>query len=110
MSLKPPIAENKPFQVSYQAQASSAGATLIVVGWVPKDGNSVPQPQEIIVAPGATGSISGIVPAAADARRMDLRVDLPDGTGAGVLQLSISGLLVAHGVLTQDDTWTSIVV
>jgi hypothetical protein len=110
MALKPPVSEKQPFVVSYHAKDTSAGATLVIVGWVPKHEHRVPGSQEIIVAPGMTGTIDGLVPADAEARRMEIRVDLPDGTGLGVLKLSVNGTIVAQDVLTEDAIWTSIVV
>lgn len=110
MALKPPVQSNQAFQVSYRAMASSGGSTLVVVGWVPNNGSVVPEPQEISIAPGVTNSITGTVPANTAARRMEIRVDLPDGTGAGTLDLLVSGNVVAEDNITEDTLWTSVVL
>jgi hypothetical protein len=109
MAFKPPVQAGKSFEVSYRALASSGGATLLVVGWIPKDGHAVPGPQEITIAPGSNGSITGTVPANADARRLEIRVDLPDGTGSGTLDLLVDGSLVAEDNVSEDTLWTSLV-
>jgi hypothetical protein len=110
MALKPPVSENKPFEVNYQADVSSGGVTLLIVGWVPKHGHEVPAPAEVTIAPGMSGTISGTVPADAAARRMEIRVDLPDGAGKGCLALSVAGDELASDDISEDTLWTSIVV
>ena len=110
MALKPPVSEKQSFEVSYQASDTSAGASLLIVGWVPKDGCAVPAAQEILVAPGVTESLAGAVPSVREARRMEIRLDLPDGMGAGILKLKVTGGIVAQDALTEDATWTSLVI
>jgi hypothetical protein len=110
MALKPPVQSSQPFEVRYRALATSGGSTLLIVGWIPNVGSTVPDPQHITIAPATTGSIKGMVPAVADALRMEIRVDLPDGTGSGTLDLFVNGNVVAEDNLTQDTLWTSLVM
>lgn len=110
MALIKPIVAGKEYRVSYQADFASGGTTLLVVLWVPKQGAGVPGPEEREIAPGRSGTISGTVPSFDAARRIEIRVDLPDGTGSGMLELSHDGKPHKSERITSDTTWTAIVV
>jgi hypothetical protein len=109
MALKPPVSGGRLYEVSFRASAQSAGVTLLTVGWIPKHAATVPPLEDEIVAAGATGSIRGRIPAATAARRMEIRVDLPDGLGFGTLTLKVDGAFHSESVLSKDTTWTSLV-
>jgi endoglucanase Acf2 len=110
MALKLSIPELTGYEVTFKASSQSAGATLLTVGWVPKHGSVVPAVQDVSIAAGTVASIKGKVPAVNAARRMEIRVDLPDGTGFGTLTLDIGGNLHSEDTLSADTTWTSLVV
>ena len=109
MALKAPIEAGASYSVRYASDLTSRGASLLIVGWVPKHGNQVPGPQEKAIAPGKAGEISGTVPAFDDAVRIEIRVDLPDGTGSGTLELKQNGQAHSSGSIATDITWTSLV-
>lgn len=109
MVLKSPVRAEKSYKVRYTSDIQSAGTTLLIVGWVPKHGHSVPPPDETEIAPGTTGELAATVPAFCHARRMEIRVDLPDGTGSGRLELMVDGQPHSAAQLRADVTWTSLV-
>ncbi len=109
MAFKPPVEAGKSYSVRYEAAASSGGTTLLRVLWIPKHGRPVPEPEHEVIQPGFSGRISGTVPSASNARWLEIWVDLPDGTGAGTLQLEMDESPHAEGELTTDSLWTSLV-
>lgn len=109
MALKPNIPGNASYEVSFQSSSQSGGVSLLTVGWVPKQQNPVPAADDMAVAPGATESLRGKVPTAANARRMEIRADLPDGSGFGTLTLKINGAVHAQEKIAEDTTWTALV-
>jgi hypothetical protein len=109
MVLKPPVRAGAPFKVRYTADIRSAGTTLLILGWVPKHGHAVPPPDERTIAPGMAQEIADTVPAFAAARRLEIRVDLPDGTGSGELELFVDDKPHSAAILTADTIWTSLV-
>jgi hypothetical protein len=109
MALKPPVPEGSNYEVTFKASSQSAGVALLTVGWIPNFQSAVPPVQDESIAAGTSASIRGVVPSIAAARRMEIRVDLPDGTGFGTLTLRIDGELHSAGTLAADTTWTSLV-
>ena len=105
MALKPNIPEKASYELSFQSSRQSTGVTLLTVGWVPKQEHPVPAASDIAVTPGTTQTLTGQVPLAADARRMEIRVDLPNGRGWGTLTLKINGSIHAEDQIGGDTTW-----
>jgi hypothetical protein len=110
MALKLPIKAGAAYKITYRANATSGGTTLLAAFWIPKDGAKVPEPEDRLIAAGSTDDISGKVPPLADVRRVEIRVDLPDGVGTGTLTLEVNGKVHSAKELSGDETWTSIVV
>jgi hypothetical protein len=110
MALKPPVPELTSYEVCFKASSQSAGVALLTVGWVPKHGSPVPEVEDVSIAAGTVATIKGRVPSVDTARRMEIRVDLPDGTGFGTLTLEIGGKPHSESTLSADTTWTSLVV
>jgi len=109
MAFKSPIPGGAKYEVSYDAGLASGGASLLVAFWIPRLPATVPDPQETTIAPGMSGALQGIVPAKTEARRLVIRVDLPDGTGRGTLTLKVNGQVHSRDELTKDTEWTSAV-
>lgn len=109
MAFKPPVKAGKSFSVRYDAAPTSGGTTLLRVIWIPKHGKPVPDPEHEVIQPGFSGTISGTVPNASDARWLEIWVDLPDGTGKGTLKLVMDASPHSDGELTADTLWTSLV-
>jgi hypothetical protein len=110
MALKPSIPGGANYEVGFRSSGQSTGTTLLTVGWVPNQQNPVPPAQDTSIAPGMTGRLNGTVPSATNARRIEIRLDLPDGRGWGTLTLKINGAIHAEDQLAEDTTWTCIVV
>jgi hypothetical protein len=110
MAFKPPIHGNSTYEVSFKSSSQSQGVSLMTVGWVPKHGNPVPDVEDTAIAPGAEMSVSGRVPAHANARRMEIRVDLPDGKALGTLTLKENGKVHSSNQISVDTTWTCLVL
>lgn len=110
MALKPDVPGGSSYEVRFKSSSQTVGTTLITVGWVPNQGLPVPTSQDVAIAPGITGALTGKVPAAANTRRMEIRLDLPDGHGWGTLTLIINGAVHAEDQLSVDATWTSLVI
>lgn len=109
MALKPPVPAGEKFEVTFKSSSQSAGTTLLTVGFVPKHGSPVPPVEDTTVAAGACDGISGVIPSRDAARRIEIRVDLPDGTGFGTLTFCINGTTHSEETLSRDTTWTSLV-
>lgn len=109
MALKSPVPEGSSYEVIFKSSSHSGGSTVVTVGWVPKRGSPVPPVRDMSIAAGTLDSINGIVPAINAARRMEIRVALPNGTGSGTLTLRINGEDHAEETLSTDTTWTSLV-
>ena len=110
MALIKPIVEGKGYRVNYQADFGSGGATLLVAFWIPRDGSKVPEPDDTVIAPARGGELSGTVPSFDKARRIEIRVDLPDGTGSGMLELFHDGKLHKSERIASDTVWTAVVM
>jgi hypothetical protein len=110
MTFKPPIQSGKTYEVSFKSNSQSQGTTLITVGWIPNLQNAVPAIQDMQVAPAAALSLHGQVPSAANARRMAIRADLPDGNGGGTLTLKEDGIVHSEDQLSADTDWTCLVI
>jgi len=108
MPLKKPVHANATYTVRFSSHITSKGSALIAVGWVPKDGNAVPDPRDIVVAAGGTSQIDGKVPAFADARLMEIIVDVPDN-GSGQLEVLENGKLHSDATIAEDTTWKMLV-
>ena len=109
MALIASIPAGSSYRVSYSSDPISEGASLLVVVWIPRHGAVVPSPQEVDVAPAATGVLTGSVPAFDAARRIEIRVDLPDETGSGRLTLEVNGQEHSSRNIVRDTLWTAAV-
>jgi len=103
-TVQDPITEASSYVVRFRNNVTSTGAVLVVVAWVPNHANAVPVPQQTMIAPGATGELSGIVPPAANARRMLIVASLDGGEG-GRLTLLENGEARAIDDVTETTTW-----
>ncbi|MEO8182956.1 MAG: hypothetical protein ABI895_29340 [Deltaproteobacteria bacterium] len=110
MGFKPPVAAGKSYRVQYDAALSSGGPTLVRVIWIPRHGRPVPEPEHVMVVPGASGSIEDKVPSASSCRWLEIWVDLPDGTGRGTLTLKVDDRDHSREDLDADTLWTSLVL
>jgi hypothetical protein len=109
MALKGTVPAGADYQIDFRASGLSAGVTLVTIGWVPNQGNPVPPVDLVSIAPAATGSAKGVVPAAANARLLEIRIHLPDGRGFGTLTVTAAGV-VTEGQIGEDTTWMFLVV
>jgi hypothetical protein len=109
MALKPPVPGGSNYKVTYEPNVKSAGVSLLILIWIPRLPAAVPDLEERDIAAGSVGTIAGIVPTSSDARRLEIRVDLPDGTGFGTLKLEVNGMVHSQEDITEDTTWTALV-
>jgi hypothetical protein len=103
-----PIHENQSYEVRL-TNTSKKGTVLLIVGWVPKDGHTVPESQIVSVAAAApTLEVKGVVPAFGDARRMTVVASLDAGETAK-LELVENGLSRAHEDISETTVWNMVV-
>jgi hypothetical protein len=112
MSLIPPVPGGASYELNYQSNANSAGATILAALFIPNlpaAGPPPPDPQDTSIAPAATGALTGTVPPKSSARSMEIRVQLPPGNGSGTLTLKIDDAVHSQAPITSDTTWTALV-
>jgi hypothetical protein len=110
MALIRPLIAGKSYRVTYKSESTSGGASLLAVFWIPKHGSAVPDSQERDIAPASSGHIQGNVPGFDEARRIEIRVDLPDGAGSGLLEVLHDGKPHKQEQIDKDTTWTALVL
>jgi hypothetical protein len=103
-----PVPEGSGYTVRFSNRVGSTGVVLVVLGWVPKQGESVPDPRQMTVAPGASGELTGTVPDFARARRMVIVASLDAGE-SGRLELLVEGRLPSNRSISKTTTWQMLV-
>ncbi len=109
IDLQKPVHGDRTYEVRFANDVESTGTALVLVGWVPNSGSAVPAAQERWVAPAATASVKGTVPASSAAHRMAIIVSLDKGE-FGELELLENGKTHTVETITETTTWEMVVI
>jgi hypothetical protein len=108
-TVQDPIEEGTHYVVRFVNNVASTGSVLLIVAWVPNHERLVPAPQQTMIAPGASGELSGIAPLAENARRMLIVASLDPGESGRLTRLDNDVIRVIEDA-TETTTWHSLVV
>ena len=109
IDLQKPVHGGRTYEVRFANDVDSTGTALVLIGFVPNLGSSVPAAQELTVAPAASASAKGTVPASSAAHRMAIVVSLDKGE-FGELELLVNGKLHTVETITETTTWEMVVI
>lgn len=108
MPLKGFLKIGSNYQLTVDSDPTTPGVSALAITWVPRPGESVPQPMVDAISPGARARHDGKIQ---PTQLLLLDFDLPSEPGAKIsIVVEQDGSVVASGDETADGEWSFLVV